>query len=109
MSASDVNASQMHYNSPMKTTTIPSVRVAPGLRADIEKLLTEGETLSQFVEASVVEAVRKRRNQDEFLARGLASLTHARATDDFVEPAEVLARLDSKLAAARAKAKARAV
>jgi hypothetical protein len=35
----------------MKTATIPSVRVEPELRAEVESLLSEGETLSQFVEA----------------------------------------------------------
>lgn len=92
----------------MKTTTIPSVRVAPAVRADIEALLQEGESLSQFVEASVVEAVRRRRNQAEFVARGMQALAHARETGDFVEPAALLSRLEDKLAAARAKVTARA-
>ena len=37
----------------MKTTTIPSIRVEPDFRAEVEAVLAEGETLSQFVEASV--------------------------------------------------------
>ena len=91
----------------MKTTTIPSVRVTPAVRADIEALLTDGETLSQFVESSVIEAVRRRRNQSEFVARGMAALAHSRETGDFVEPADLLSRLESKLADARATVKAR--
>ena len=99
----------MHYSSVMKTTTIPSVRVAPAVRADIEALLTDGETLSQFVESSVMEAVRRRRNQAEFVARGMAALAHSRETGDFVMPADLLSRLESKLAAARAAVKARSL
>ena len=55
----------------MKTATIPSVRVEPELRAEVESLLSEGETVSEFVEASVRATVLRRRNQAEFIARGL--------------------------------------
>ena len=58
----------------MKTAAIPSVRVEPELRAEVESLLREGETLSEFVEASVQAAVLRRRHQAEFVARGLRSL-----------------------------------
>ena len=37
----------------MKTATIPSVRVEPDFRAEVEAVLADGETLSEFVEASV--------------------------------------------------------
>ena len=47
----------------MKTANIPAVRVAPELRAEIEGLLNDGESLSQFVEASVRAAVRQRASQ----------------------------------------------
>ena len=33
----------------MKTATIPSVRVEPEFRAEVESVLVEGETLSEFV------------------------------------------------------------
>lgn len=93
----------MHYTEPMKSTTIPSVRVAPHVRADIESLLQEGESLSQFVESSVMDAVRRRRNQAEFVARGLASLAQSKQTGDYVESDAVLATLERKLAAVRVR------
>ena len=47
----------------MKSSVIPQVRVEPELRAELEALLQEGETLSEFVEASVRSAVAFRRVQ----------------------------------------------
>ena len=52
----------------MKTSTIPSVRVEPELREQLERVLQEGETLSSFVESSVRETVRRRVEQAEFVA-----------------------------------------
>ena len=95
----------MRYNDPMKSATIPSVRVEPDLRAEVEALLGDGETLSEFVESSVREMVRKRRNQAEFLARGLRSLETAKRTGDYVDANVVIGRLDRKLASAMKKIK----
>nr|WP_315206245.1 YlcI/YnfO family protein [uncultured Albidiferax sp.] len=87
----------------MKTATIPSVRVAPAFRAEIESLLGTGESLSEFVENSVVEAVQRRRNQAEFIARGMASLVEAKASNTYVEADALIGTLERKLAAARAR------
>ena len=86
----------------MKTATIPSVRVEPELRDEIEQLLGEGESLSEFVEA-VRSAVRQRQNQSEFVARGLRSLKRARQTGSYIEAEQVLKNLDRKLTAAKAR------
>jgi Arc/MetJ-type ribon-helix-helix transcriptional regulator len=85
----------------MKTATIPSVRVEPALRDEVEALLGEGETVSEFVEASVRATVLHRRNQAEFIARGLRSLDDARVTGDYVDADAVLQNLQKKLDAAR--------
>ena len=69
----------------MKTATIPSVRVEPEFRAEVESVLAEGESLSEFVEASVRAGVERRRVQAEFIARGLRSRDEARRTGDYVE------------------------
>lgn len=87
----------------MKTATIPSVRVEPKLREEVEQLLGEGESLSEFVEAAVRSAVRQRQNQAEFIARGLHSLRRARQTSVYVEADDVLRKLDGKLVAAKAR------
>ncbi|NUZ09115.1 YlcI/YnfO family protein [Piscinibacter koreensis] len=87
----------------MKTATIPSVRVEPELRAEIEALLDEGETLSEFVEASVRASVERRRVQTEFVARGLCSRDEARRTGNYVDADLVVDALQRKLDAARAR------
>lgn len=87
----------------MKTATIPSVRVEPEFRAQVEAVLGEGETLSEFVEASIRASVERRRVQAEFAARGLRSRDEARQTGDYVDAEVVVGALQRKLDAARAK------
>ena len=87
----------------MKTSTIPAGRVEPQLREQIEQVLGEDESLSQFVENAVRHSVRQRIEQAEFVARGLRSLQKAKRTVDYVEADEVLAGLRKKLAAAKAR------
>ena len=94
---------QLRYIAEMKTATIPAVRVEPEFRAEVESVLAEGESLSEFVEASVRASVERRRFQAEFIARGLRSREEARRTGDYVDADEVVAALQRKLDAARAR------
>jgi predicted transcriptional regulator len=87
----------------MKTATIPSVRVEPELRAEVESLLGKGETLSEFVETSVRASVQRRRVQAEFIARGLRSRDEAHRTGEYVDADVVIAQLQRKLDAARSR------
>ena len=93
----------LRYTASMKTATIPSVRVEPDFRAEVEAVLADGETLSEFVEASVRASVERRRVQAEFIARGLRSRDEARRTGEYVEADVVLEGLQRKLDAARAR------
>lgn len=85
----------------MKSAVIPQVRVEPTLRAELEAVLQEGETLSEFVEASVRNAVAFRRVQTRFHARGQAAWESYQATGELVSATEVLAKLQAKLDAKR--------
>jgi hypothetical protein len=87
----------------MKTAAIPSVRVEPSFRAELEAVLADGETLSEFVEASVRASVERRRVQAEFVARGLRSRDEARQTGDYADADVVLEGLQGKLDAARVR------
>ena len=99
---------QMHYTCSMKTSSIPAVRVEPALRSDIESMLGQGETLSQFVENAVRSTVDRRKAQAEFVRRGLEAIAETKRAGNGI-PADVLIRkLEDKLAAARALVKARA-
>jgi predicted transcriptional regulator len=93
----------MRYSGAMKTASIPSVRVEPELRAEVEALLGEGETLSEFVETSIREKVERRRVHEEFIARGLRSRDQARQTGHYVDADVVLANLQRKLDAERSQ------
>ena len=96
----------MHYNSTMKSAQLPPVRVTPAVRAQIESVLKDGETLSEFVEAAAVQAAQRRKSQEEFVARGRASLEKAQRTGEFFPAQDALdgmqARLHSAVKAARA-------
>ncbi|MFS2167186.1 YlcI/YnfO family protein [Variovorax sp. Varisp62] len=85
----------------MKTATIPSVRVEPEFRDEVEQVLGEGESLSQFVEAAVRACVSQRKSQAEFIARGMKSLASARRSDEYFDAGEVMRRLKTKLDSAK--------
>jgi hypothetical protein len=96
-----VDVSHLRYTAAVKTATIPSIRVEPELRAEMESVLIDGETLSEFVEASVRAGVERRRIQAEFITRGLRSRDDARRTGRYVDADTVLAGLQRKLDTAR--------
>lgn len=89
----------------MKTATIPSVRVEPEFRAEVEAVLDEGESLSEFVEAAVRSSVERRRTQAEFVVRGLRSRDEARRTGKYVDADQMVEALQRKLDQARARLK----
>ena len=94
-------ATHMQYTAAMKTAVIPQVRVAPQLRADLESVLREGETLSEFVEASMKSAVEFRRMQASFQAQGEAAWQQFQRTRQHVAAGEVIAKLQGRLDAKR--------
>jgi hypothetical protein len=81
----------------MKTAQLPPVRVEPAIRTEIESALHEGESLSQFVEVAVLQAARRRKADQEFVARGRASLDNAKKTGEFYPLAGVLDELQARL------------
>lgn len=91
----------MYYIDRMKSATIPPVRIAPQLREELEQSLREGETLAGLVESAVRQEVQRRKEHSEFVRRGLAALQRSRETGDSVPASVVIAKLESRLAAAR--------
>ena len=89
----------------MKTSSIPSIRVEPKLRDQLEQVLEDGESLSAFVEASVRETVRRRLDQAEFVARGLASIEAAKRSGRYVGATAVVTKLQARLDKARTQAR----
>jgi len=88
----------------MKTTTIPPLRVSPGLRKQAEAVLERGETLSGFVLDALNRNIEYRTARQEFVARGLASAARARKTGKYVPADRVIGKLARKLVKARQRA-----
>ncbi|TXH00036.1 MAG: hypothetical protein E6R08_00965 [Nevskiaceae bacterium] len=87
----------------MKTAILPQVRVEPELRADLESVLREGETLSDFLEATVRQAVDYRRMQAEFDSRADAAWARFQQTGAGVPAQDVVAEMRGQLEARRRK------
>ena len=85
----------------MKTATLPPIRVAPDFRLELEGVLEQGESLSQFVESAVRNTVARRKNQAEFIRRGIAAIEATKASGGGIPAEAVIARLEARLAAAR--------
>jgi hypothetical protein len=85
----------------MKTATIPPVRIEPQFREEIERSLVEGETMAGLVEMAVRAEVTRRREQSEFIRRGLAAIARTVSANDGIPADAVLAKLEAKLASAR--------
>jgi Arc/MetJ-type ribon-helix-helix transcriptional regulator len=87
----------------MKTASIPSVPVEPEFLAEIESVLADGESLAEFIKAALRASIERRRFQSEFVARGLRSRDEAKRTGDYLDADDVVAGLQRKLDAARAR------
>ena len=85
----------------MKTATLPPIRVAPDLRLELEGVLEQGESLSQFVENAVRTTVARRKTQAEFLRRGIAAIEATQREGSGIPADLVITKLEAKLAAAR--------
>ncbi len=98
-----MTVTQTQYTARMKTAVIPQIRVEPELRAELESVLKQGETLTDFVEATVRSAIAFRRVQTAFHARAQAASEAYHQTGVSVPVETVLARLQSRLDARRKK------
>ena len=85
----------------MKTATLPPIRVAPDFRLELEGVLERGESLSQFIESAVRSTVAKRKNQAEFIRRGMAAIEATQREGNGIPAELVMAKLEAKLVAAR--------
>lgn len=85
----------------MKSATLPPVRVEPDFRDEVEQALQPGETLTSLVEAAVRAEVTRRKDQSEFVRRGLAAIARSEAAGDWIAAEDVIAKLEAKVAAAR--------
>lgn len=90
----------------MKTAALPPLRVSPQLREEAESLLAEGESLSAFMLESLTINIERRKAQEDFIARGLASGEAARKSGKYVSAASVIKKLETRLTKAERSRKA---
>lgn len=92
----------------MRSATFPPIRVEPEVRAEVEAVLRDGETLTQFIEEAVVAAAAWRRTQAEFVTRGEAAIERWKREGGGHNANDVMADLQSRLDAAKRTAARRA-
>jgi hypothetical protein len=85
----------------MRSATFPPIRVEPEVRAEVEAVLRDGESLTQFIEEAVVAAAAWRRSQAEFVARGEAAVERWKREGGGQSVDEVMADLQGRLDEAR--------
>lgn len=86
----------------MNETVKPSVLDDAEFHAAAESVLREGETVADLIDRSARAEVEYRREQAEFVARGLASLEEAERTGVWYTTEDVLSMMRAKLDAAKA-------
>ena len=91
----------------MRSATFPPIRVEPEVRAEVEAVLREGETLTQFIEEAVVAAAAWRRVQAEFVARGEAAIEKWKQAGGGQTADEVMTGLQNRLDEAKRRAATR--
>ena len=92
-----VRVARLLYNPRMRSATFPPIRVEPEVRAEVEAVLREGESLTQFIEDAVVAAAAWRRMQTEFVTRGEAAIARWKQTGGGHTVDDVMAELQSRL------------
>jgi hypothetical protein len=96
------------YTLGMRSAAFPPIRVEPEVRAEVEAVLREGESLTQFIEEAVVAAAAWRRVQAEFVTRGEAAIQRWKQEGGGHAVDEVMADLQSRLDEAKRRAAQRA-
>ncbi len=92
----------------MRSATFPPIRVEPEVRAEVEAVLREGESLTQFIEEAVVSAAAWRRTQAEFVDRGQAAVERWKREGGGRTVDDVMAGLQARLDEAKRRAVQRA-
>lgn len=83
------------------TTTILTLRVDPELRMAAEGVLRKNESLPEFMELALREGIARRRVQNGFISRGLASEKQAGRDNKYFSANDVLSELERRLTAAK--------
>ena len=103
-----VGVARLLHTPTMRSATFRPIRVEPEVRAEVEAVLREGETLTQFIEEAVVAAAAWRRVQAEFVTRGEAAIARWRHEGGGHTVDDVMDDLQTRLDGAKRRAAQRA-
>lgn len=87
----------------MRTATFPVVRTTPETRALVESTLRPGETLSTFIEESVMERAKWRKEDEAFYARAMEAAKRIGAGGKTYTLDETISSLRTQIQRAREK------
>ena len=87
----------------MRTATFPAVRTSPENRALVESVLRPGETLSTFIEESLQERARWRKEDQAFYARAMEAAKRIREGGKTYTLDETISSLRTQIQRAREK------
>jgi hypothetical protein len=85
----------------MKPAIPPLIRVAADSLQEIEGVLEDDETISQFIQGAPRSVGDKREHQTVFVQRGKAAIQETQRTGNGIPAEQVLARLEARLRTAR--------
>ncbi len=81
----------------MRTATFPTVRTTPQIREFVESVLRPGESLSTFIEETVHERARWRKEDEAFQARAMQASRQVDEGGPTISAEESMARLKAML------------
>lgn len=97
-----VNAFQMLYIYRMsRSATLPPIRVAPETKANVEAVLREGESMTQFIENAVCREAEFRAQQKAAVARAKKALRRADKGEGLMTAEDFLAGMEQRAKAAQ--------
>jgi hypothetical protein len=87
----------------MRTATFPAVRTTPEARALVESTLRPGETLSTFIEETILQKAQWRKEDQAFYARAMAASKRIDEGGPTYTLEEAIASLRAQIQRAREK------
>jgi hypothetical protein len=93
----------INKDSTMRTATFPAVRTTPEARALVESTLRPGETLSTFIEETILQKAQWRKEDQAFYARAMAASKRIDEGGPTYTLEETIASLRAQIQRAREK------
>jgi hypothetical protein len=84
-----------------RSATLPPIRIAPEIKARLQSVLRDGESLTQFIESAVCHEAEFRAQKNAALSRAEAALSQADNGIGLMTAEDLLARMEQRAEAAK--------